>query len=116
MQLSLQQLFGARAYQDSDRLVINKGDLSNLSASATNTAESLLVAIVMNACRQFEGVIEDDANLPITDENNNPITFSNLNVYELISIFYWKRQFITYQDNPVILDTFVIENYEISRI
>ncbi len=113
MQLTLQQLFGARAYQDSDRLVINKGDLSNLFANATNTAESLLVAIVMNACRQFEGVIEDNASLPITDENNSPITFNNSKLYETLNIFYWKRQFSIYQQQPIILDTFVIENYEV---
>lgn len=111
--LSLQQLFGARAYQDSDRLVINKGDLSNLSASSTNTAESLLLAIVMNACKQFEGVIEDGNNQPITDENSSPITFSNLGIYALLAIFYWKKQFIFFQSQPKILDTFVVESYEI---
>lgn len=67
----------------------------------------------MNAHRQFEGVIKDENNNPITDENNIPITFSNLNMYEPLSIFYWKRQFITYQQQPTILDTFVIESYEI---
>ncbi len=111
--LSVQQLFGARAYQDSDHLVINKGDLFNLSASASNTAESLLVAIVMKACRQFEGVIEDENNQAITNENSNPITFSNLDIYALLAIFYWERQFIFFQSQPKILDTFVIESYEV---
>lgn len=113
MQLSLQQLFGARAYQDSDRLVINKGDLSNLFTTSTSTAESLLIAIVMNALLQFEGVIEDENNQPITDENNIPLTYSNGNIYELLNIFYWKRQFIMYQQRPTRLDTFVVESYEV---
>lgn len=111
--LSLQQLFGARVYQDSDRLVINKGDLSNLSANATNTAESLLVALVLTAHRQFEGVIESDSSTPITDENDQPITYTNKNIYELLNIFYWKQQFIMFQALPKRLDTFAIEKYEI---
>lgn len=112
MHLTLQQLFGARAYQDSDHLVINKGDLS-LSAKATNTAESLLAAIVVNAVRQFEGVIQDEVNQSITDENNVPITFSNSKLYELLNIFYWKRQCILFQQQSYILDTFVLEINEI---
>lgn len=113
MQLTLLQLFGANAYQDSDRLIINKGDLFNLSASATNTAESLLIAIVINATRQFEGVIEDENNQPITDQSNLAITFNNSSLYELLTIFYWKRQFIVYQQQPTILDTFVVESYAV---
>lgn len=111
--LSLHQLFGANAYQDSDRLVINKGDLANLSASASNTAESLLVAVVVNSCKQFEGVIKDENNTPITDKNNTPIIYNNGGIYNLLNIFYWKRQYIALRDTPKILDIFVIESNEI---
>ncbi|KJH71232.1 hypothetical protein [Aliterella atlantica] len=111
--LSLQQLFGASAYQDSDRLVINKGDLFNLSTRSTNTAESLLVALVMNACKQFEGLIEDENSHPITNENNQAITYNNKDRYELLNVFYWKRQYIAFQSLPYALDTFVIESNEI---
>ncbi len=115
-QLTLQQLFGARAYQDSDRLVINKGDLFNLSASATNTAESLLVAIVINACRQFEGNVTDELDRLVTDQLNHPITYNNSKLFELLNVFYWNHQYITSQNTNKILDTFVVEEYAIQSI
>lgn len=48
---TLQQIFGANAAQTASTLTISKADLAavNLTASATNTAESLLVAIVLMA-------------------------------------------------------------------
>lgn len=112
-QLSLQQLFGANAIQERDRLVIDKGDLFQLTASATNTAESLLVAILLNAHRNFEGNIEHEQGNAITDELGENITFSNSNLYELLNLFYWNHQFITVNDQPKILDTFVIEYNEV---
>ena len=108
--LSLPELFGANAYQDSDFLVINKGDFFQLTASATNTAESLFVAILLNAHHKFEGNIEDENNKVVTDELNRGITFSHLNLYELLDVFYWKRQFLEGE----IVDTFVVEHNEIS--
>lgn len=111
--LSLQQLFGANAHQDSESLVIDKRDFINLSAADINTGESLLVAILLNAYHQFEGEILDELNRPITDELNRSITYSNSTLYELLNIFYWKRQLIEFQSQPKILDTFVIESNEI---
>ncbi len=48
---SLQQVFGANAAQNANTLTISKVDLSSvgLTASATNTAESLWVAILLLA-------------------------------------------------------------------
>lgn len=45
---SLQELFGANAIQDANSLTISKSDLVaiGLTASATNSAESLLAAII----------------------------------------------------------------------
>lgn len=45
---TLQQLFGANATQDMNSLIIDKTDLVaiGLTASATNSAESLLAAII----------------------------------------------------------------------
>jgi len=111
--LSLQQLFGDNAYQDIDHLVISKGDLYGLSATSNNTAESLLVAIIVNACRQFEGTIEDENNQPITDENNVPITFNNSNLYDLLNILYWKKQYATDKGRPIVLSVFGIEVNEV---
>lgn len=111
--LSLQQLFGANAYQDSESLVIDKRDFINLSAAATNTGESLLVAILLNAYQQFEGNIVDGLNRPITDQLNKPITFNNSALYELLNIFHWRRQFLQVQSQPKIIDIFVAESNEI---
>jgi hypothetical protein len=46
---TLQQVFGAGANQTSTVLTIAKADLTGLTASANNTAESLLVAIILKA-------------------------------------------------------------------
>lgn len=111
--LSLQQLFGANAYQDSTYLVISKQDLVGLTPLIVNTSESILAALILTAYKQFEGVIEDENKNTIVDERNAPITYNNSQLYELLNIFYWKGQFIKYQSQPKILHSFVIESNEI---
>ncbi|RUT08428.1 hypothetical protein DSM106972_015960 [Dulcicalothrix desertica PCC 7102] len=44
---NLQVLFGLKAYQSSTQLFIDKTSLTNLSVSTNNTAESLLVALLL---------------------------------------------------------------------
>lgn len=109
--LSLQQLFGARAYQDSASVVIDKRDLINLSASPINTAESLLVAILLNAQEQFVGLITDQNNQPITDELNSAIAFDHTDAYLLLRLFFWKKQFIISNKQGFIQSTFVVESF-----
>ncbi|WGV24776.1 hypothetical protein [Halotia branconii] len=46
---TLAAVFGANATQDANTLTISKADLTGLTASANNTAESLLVAIILQA-------------------------------------------------------------------
>lgn len=46
---TLTAVFGAGASQTSTQLIISKADLPGLTASATNTAESLLVGLVLKA-------------------------------------------------------------------
>ena len=46
---TLVQVFGASAIQTSTTLTITKADLTGLTASETNTAESLLAAILLKA-------------------------------------------------------------------
>lgn len=46
---TLTQVFGAGATQTATTITILKSDLSTLTASATNRAESLLVAILLKA-------------------------------------------------------------------
>jgi hypothetical protein len=50
---TLIQVFGASATQTATTLTIAKADLTGLTASATNTAESLLVAILLKAQTQL---------------------------------------------------------------
>ncbi len=46
-ELTLTQIFGANATQSSTDIVIRKSDLTGLTASSNNSAESLLVAILL---------------------------------------------------------------------
>ncbi|BAY21693.1 hypothetical protein NIES2100_14500 [Calothrix sp. NIES-2100] len=46
---TLVQIFGASATQDSTTLTITKSSLTGLTASGSNSAESLLVAILLKA-------------------------------------------------------------------
>lgn len=59
---TLQQVFGAGATQDATTLTILKANLTGLTASANNTAESLLVGIVIKA-KSF---------LTTTNQESNP--------------------------------------------
>lgn len=46
---TLQEIFGSSATQDSTTITISKADLTGLTASASNTGESILVAILLKA-------------------------------------------------------------------
>jgi hypothetical protein len=46
---TLTQVFGSNATQTATELVISKADLTDLTASANNSAESLFVAILLKA-------------------------------------------------------------------
>lgn len=108
--LTLQQTFGVNAYQDATNLYINKLNFPKLANNFSNRGESLLVAILLNLHSNFEGSVLDENSSAVTDEFNRPITFSNLNLYELLNVFYWQRQFA----RGKIIDTFVVGHSEIS--
>ena len=61
---SLAQVFGEHASQDANTLTISKADLAvtGLTASATNTADSLVVALILLW----------QSYLTTTNQNNNP--------------------------------------------
>lgn len=61
---TLQQVFGTNASQDATTVTISKADLTSvgLVASANNTAESLLVALILKAATY----------LSPTNQNSNP--------------------------------------------
>lgn len=105
--LTLQQLFGTNAAQDSQSLVIRKGDLPGLTASANNTAESLLVAILLQAWREFEGLLVDDQGETLVDETGDAIAYNQRELYEKLHLWFWKRQFT----GDRVLDTFVIDSF-----
>lgn len=113
IQLSFHQVFGKNSYQDANSLVIAKSDLIGLTVSANNTAKALLVAMLLTTHRNFEGNIEDKAGNAITDELGRKLTFNNSGLYEVLNVFYWKRQFLTIGNQAKILDTFVVENYKL---
>ncbi len=64
---TLQQVFGANATQNSTTLTISKADLAvvGLTASATNTAESLIVALMLLAGLYLKPTNQDTVNTDI---------------------------------------------------
>ncbi len=108
--LTLQQLFGVNATQDSQTLLIKKSDLL-LTPQINNTAGSLLIAILLKALENFQGLIEDENGQPIADENNRPIEFDNTEAFEFLKVFRWDTTFADRSSIPFIRDTIVIERF-----
>ncbi|MEH2148764.1 hypothetical protein [Nostoc sp.] len=77
--------------QTADELIIKKSDLSavGLTATANNRVEQLVVAILLKALENFQGLLTDENNIPITDENNLTIEYDNQNLWELLEILRW---------------------------
>lgn len=109
---SLAQLFGEGAYQDTSVLIIQKSDLLRLTPQTVNTAESLLVAILVTALSNFQGTITDENNQSITDENNQPIIFDNSEAFELIKIFQWMPFQFVRRNEKYINNQIIVEAYE----
>lgn len=104
--LTLRQLFGKNAAQDNQTLIIHKSDLPYLTASDNNRAEQLLIAILLQAHKHFEGRFVDPNNEAVTDENNTFITYNNSELYKKMQINYWRRQYL--RETYRIQDTFII--------
>lgn len=105
--LTLQQLFGANADQTATALTITKADLPGLTPAADNRAEQLLVAILLQAWSEFEGMLVDESGEAVIDESGQRIKYDQRNLYKKLNLSFWKRQFI----EEVILDTFVIDTF-----
>ena len=103
--LTLQQLFGTAALQDSQTLTIYKADLPGLTPSANNTAESLLVSILLQAWNEFEGLLVDELGEAVVDELGEAIGYDQRELYEKLNVWFWKRQFT----QSKILDTFIMD-------
>jgi hypothetical protein len=109
--LSLSQLFGEGATQTPNTLSISKAGLVGLTASANNTAESLLVGILLTALANFQGVITDENNQPITDENEVAIYFDNSESFEFLKIIPWQPFPSTRKNQPYITNQIIIFQY-----
>ncbi|WP_041565276.1 hypothetical protein [Nostoc punctiforme] len=110
--LNLQQIFGENATQDIDTLIIKKSDLIGLTASPSNTAESLLVAILLRASYAFEGSIGDEHGNKLSDEHGNSIGYSYRTFYEFLNVFIWEPKYVVRDENQLFIkDTIVAESY-----
>jgi hypothetical protein len=83
---TLTQVFGVNATQTSTTLTISKADLVSvgLTASANNTAESLLLAIVLKFKAVLTGTARDtnmDQSVAVTDGFSPSITTRNNVIY-----------------------------------
>lgn len=107
MNLTLEQLFGSGSIQDELTLRIQKTSLTGLTPSLENTAESLLVGILLRARVNFEGEFN------FTDSNNNPITYSNTELFELLKIFRWNGYFVQSSNGEILIrDSIIIELFQ----
>jgi hypothetical protein len=67
---TLTAVFGENATQTSTTITITKADLPGLTAAANNTAESLLIAILLRAQQQLTQINQDanvEQNVVISD-------------------------------------------------
>lgn len=105
--LTLQQLFGANADQTATALTITKADLPGLTPAADNRAEQLLVAILLQAWSEFEGMLVDEIDQTVVDETGDAVGYDQRELYEKLHLWFWKRQFI----GGRVVDTFVIDTF-----
>nr|MDZ8058401.1 hypothetical protein [Nostoc sp. EkiNYC01] len=109
--LTLTQLFGDGASQDSQHLILQKADLP-LTATSSNTAEQILAAICLKALESMQGNITDEVGNIIPDENGSPLVeYDESDLYELLKLFVWKgyyveRGSIYYEKKQIIVQYF----------
>ncbi len=108
MELSLSQAFGANASQSIDSLIISKTDLSLLGA-VNNTADSLVVAIILQLLDNFQGNLTDNNNDIVVDNNNISVTYDNSNYWDNIGLNYWGKTL----PNGLIRYVFLFHEYQI---
>lgn len=92
LNLSFEQIFGRRSYQDSRYLTICKLDLPNLNPEINNRAEQLLIALILQIHQQFEGELTDPNGEAVIDAQGKVITYSNVQLYEKVIMRFWKQQ------------------------
>jgi hypothetical protein len=113
MELTLQQLFGANASQNSQYLTISKIDLVDLTAKTNNRGEQLLVAILVNALASISGTLANELSIDLADEKNSPLSFDNSLLFTELSIFTWDVKIIDRNQSTYRQNTIVIYQYEV---
>lgn len=88
--MDLTNAFGDNFYQDNEKIVICKSDLLGLNPLPNNTAESLLIALLLKFRSIFEGVLIDNNNVQLTDESNTPITYNQMILYPDFKLWLWR--------------------------
>jgi hypothetical protein len=80
---TLQQVFGTNAAQDSTTITISKADLVSVgfTAAASNTAESLLVAIILKAQTYLNDTTQEtntDVQVTVSESSTSLVTRNNI--------------------------------------
>ncbi|WP_427159411.1 hypothetical protein ACQFX9_25830 [Aliinostoc sp. HNIBRCY26] len=114
MELSLAQLFGENSAQNNQTLIIQKSDVFLSSPNSIKTAESLLVAILVNAFRHFSGELTEPSGNKITDSQGRTITYNNSVLYENLKIERWESFIKQSNEQYFVCDQFVIHSESIA--
>lgn len=109
MNLTLGQIFGVGASQDSTTIAIQKSALVGLAPSANNTAEQILAAVIKTASQQFEGWLTDPDGNAVLSPDNFSVDYDNSGIYEVLGIHQWQTQIL----NENIRYTFLILSYSL---
>lgn len=108
----LTDLFGSGATQNATSLTIVKNDLIGLTPSLSNSAESLLAAILVKASLLFCAYLSDEKGNPIITDSKIMIGYKNNDLYEFLNVFIWDSKFILKNETELLnKDTIVVESY-----
>lgn len=111
--LTLQDVFGANSTQDSNTLTVSKSDLisAGLTPVATNTAESILIAIILNLLGVFSGLVVDSSDEILVDSDGVFLGYQDDDSYQSFYAFYWRKTQSKRQGTFYINDQLVINEY-----
>lgn len=112
-ELTLKQLFGDNSAQDDYLLIIQKADLK-LTAKVNNSAESLLVAILLKVVENFRGNLTDAQGSEITDNQGKALNYDNSSIYDSLNIEAWAGFFKQRNDLIYATNTFVIHQFTLN--